>query len=55
MRIEWSPEARASARRHIDDQDGMYAISAAVATLAVDPSPFFSPNESWCSSSRTAT
>jgi mRNA-degrading endonuclease RelE of RelBE toxin-antitoxin system len=39
MRIEWSPEARASARRHIDDQDGMYAISAAVAALAVDPSP----------------
>jgi mRNA-degrading endonuclease RelE of RelBE toxin-antitoxin system len=39
MRIEWSPKARASARRYMDDQDGMHAISAAVATLAADPSP----------------
>jgi mRNA-degrading endonuclease RelE of RelBE toxin-antitoxin system len=39
MRIEWSPKARASARRYMDDQDGMRAISAAVATLAADPSP----------------
>jgi mRNA interferase RelE/StbE len=39
MRIEWSPEARASARRFMDDQDGMLAISAAVASLAADPSP----------------
>ena len=37
MRIEWSPMARASARRYMDDQDGMHAISAAVATLAADP------------------
>ena len=39
MRIEWSPEARASARRYMDDQDGMHAIGVAVAALALDPNP----------------
>ena len=39
MRIEWSPKARASARRYMDDQDGMHAIGVAVAALAVDPNP----------------
>ncbi len=39
MRIEWSPAARASARRHMEDQDGMRAIGAAVAALALDPFP----------------
>ncbi|MBV9204519.1 MAG: type II toxin-antitoxin system RelE/ParE family toxin [Actinobacteria bacterium] len=39
MRIEWSPAARASARRYMHDQDGMKAIAAAVAALADDPYP----------------
>lgn len=39
MSIEWSPAARASARRYLADQAGMRAISAAVAALAVDPDP----------------
>ena len=39
MRIEWSPAARASARRYMEDQDGMRAIGAAVAALALDPYP----------------
>ena len=39
MRIEWSPAARASARRYMEDQDGMRAIAAAVAALALDPYP----------------
>ncbi len=39
MKIEWSPSARASARRYLHDQDGMRAIGAAVNTLAVDPNP----------------
>ena len=39
MRIEWSPAARASARRYMDDQDGMRAIGAAVSALAADPNP----------------
>ena len=39
MRIEWSPAARASARRYMDDQAGMRAIGAAVARLAEDPHP----------------
>ena len=39
MRIEWSPKARASARRYMDDQDGMHAIGVAVAALALDPNP----------------
>ena len=39
MRIEWSPAARATARRYLADQDGMRAIGAAVAGLAVDPYP----------------
>ena len=39
MRIEWSPAARATARRYMADQDGMRAIGAAVAGLAADPYP----------------
>ena len=39
MKIEWSPEARASTRRYMHDQDGMRAIGAAVNALAVDPNP----------------
>ena len=39
MRIEWSPAARASARRYLSDQDGMRSIGAAVAGLAADPYP----------------
>jgi mRNA-degrading endonuclease RelE of RelBE toxin-antitoxin system len=39
VRIEWSPAARASARRYMHDQDGMRAIDAAVAALAEDPYP----------------
>ena len=39
MRIEWTPAARASARRYMADQDGMRAIGAAVAGLAKDPFP----------------
>lgn len=39
MRIEWSPAARASARRYLADQDGMRSIGAAVASLATDPYP----------------
>jgi mRNA-degrading endonuclease RelE of RelBE toxin-antitoxin system len=37
--IEWSPAARASARRYMADQDGMRAIGAAVASLADDSLP----------------
>jgi mRNA-degrading endonuclease RelE of RelBE toxin-antitoxin system len=39
VKIEWSPAARASARRYLADQDGMRAIGAAVARLADDPYP----------------
>jgi mRNA-degrading endonuclease RelE of RelBE toxin-antitoxin system len=39
VRIEWSPAARASVRRYMGDQDGMHAISAAVAALVLDPYP----------------
>jgi mRNA-degrading endonuclease RelE of RelBE toxin-antitoxin system len=39
MKIEWSPAARASARRYMADQNGMRAIGAAVAALALDPYP----------------
>ena len=39
MRIEWSPAARASARRFMTDQEGMRAIGAAVTSLADDPLP----------------
>jgi mRNA-degrading endonuclease RelE of RelBE toxin-antitoxin system len=39
VRIEWSPEARASARRYLSDQDGMRSIGAAVADLSADPYP----------------
>ena len=39
MKIEWSPAARASARRYLHDQDGMHAIGAAVSAQAVDPNP----------------
>jgi len=37
VRIERSPAARATARRYLAGQDGMRAIGAAVAGLAVDP------------------
>lgn len=37
MKIEWTPAARASARRYINDQDGMRAIGAAVTRLAENP------------------
>jgi mRNA-degrading endonuclease RelE of RelBE toxin-antitoxin system len=39
VKIEWSPAAIRSARRHADDQAGMHAIGAAVARLADDPCP----------------
>lgn len=39
MRIEWTPAARASARRYMPDQPGMRAIGAVVRDLAVDPYP----------------
>jgi len=39
VRIEWSPTARASARRFMADQVGMRAVGAAVAALADDPVP----------------
>jgi mRNA-degrading endonuclease RelE of RelBE toxin-antitoxin system len=39
VRIEWSPAARASARRYMHDQAGIRAIGAAVAALAGDPYP----------------
>jgi len=39
VRIEWSPAARACARRYMNDQDGMRAIGAAVSALAADPDP----------------
>ena len=39
MRIEWSPAARASARRYMADQTGMRAIGAAIAALVLDPYP----------------
>ncbi|MGH3292647.1 MAG: type II toxin-antitoxin system RelE family toxin [Trebonia sp.] len=39
MRIEWTPAAVVSARRHMHDQDGMRAIGAAVAALANEPCP----------------
>ena len=39
MRIEWSPAARASARRFMYDQAGLRAIGAAVGRLADDPYP----------------
>jgi mRNA-degrading endonuclease RelE of RelBE toxin-antitoxin system len=39
VRIEWSPKALATARRYMHDQDGMRAITAAVAELADDPCP----------------
>lgn len=39
MRIEFSPAARASARRYLADQPGVRAIGAAVAALADDPLP----------------
>ena len=37
MNIEWSPGATALARQYMHDQDGMRAMGAAVAALAVDP------------------
>lgn len=39
MRIEWSPPARASARRFAADQDGIRGVGAAVSALATDPYP----------------
>jgi mRNA-degrading endonuclease RelE of RelBE toxin-antitoxin system len=39
VKIEWSPEARASARRYMEDQAGMRAIGAAVIRLAANPFP----------------
>ncbi len=39
MKIEWSPAARASARRYTADQDGMFAIGGAIAQLAGNPYP----------------
>jgi len=39
VKIEWSPAARASARRHMADQDGMRAIGAAITQLADNPYP----------------
>ena len=39
MKIEWTPAARASARRYMNDQDGMRAIGAAVIRLAENPYP----------------
>jgi mRNA-degrading endonuclease RelE of RelBE toxin-antitoxin system len=39
VKIEWSPAARASARRYLEDQDGMRQIGAVVAALAEDPHP----------------
>ena len=38
MKIEWTPTARASARRYAD-QDGMRAIGIAIASLADHPYP----------------
>jgi mRNA-degrading endonuclease RelE of RelBE toxin-antitoxin system len=39
VRIEWTPAARALARRYLADQDGMRAIGAAVNRLADEPCP----------------
>ncbi len=39
MKIEWTPAARASARRYMADQDGMRAIGTAVGSLAGNPYP----------------
>jgi mRNA-degrading endonuclease RelE of RelBE toxin-antitoxin system len=39
VKIEWSPTARATARRFMADQHGMRAIGDAVAALASNPLP----------------
>jgi mRNA interferase RelE/StbE len=39
VRIEWTPAAVASARRHLHDQRGLRAIGAAIAALSEDPYP----------------
>jgi mRNA-degrading endonuclease RelE of RelBE toxin-antitoxin system len=39
VKIEWSPTARASARRYLSDQSGIRAIGAAIAGLADNPYP----------------
>jgi mRNA interferase RelE/StbE len=39
MKIEWTPTARASARRYMADQAGMRAIGVAVARLGENPYP----------------
>ena len=36
MKIRWTPEASALARRFMRDQDGIRAVSAAVAAVAED-------------------
>ena len=39
MRIEWSPAARASARRYLADQPGLRAIGFLIEDLGTDPFP----------------
>ncbi len=39
MRLQWDPEALASAGRFLGDQPGMRAINAAVSALPGDPEP----------------
>jgi mRNA-degrading endonuclease RelE of RelBE toxin-antitoxin system len=39
VRVEWSDDAAASARRFMRDQDGMRAVGLAVLALAGDPYP----------------
>jgi mRNA-degrading endonuclease RelE of RelBE toxin-antitoxin system len=39
VKVQWSPEAQASALRYMRDQEGMRAIVAAVDALADDPRP----------------
>jgi mRNA-degrading endonuclease RelE of RelBE toxin-antitoxin system len=39
VRVEWSPEALASAHRFFTDQAGMRAVNKAVAALAEDQEP----------------
>jgi mRNA interferase RelE/StbE len=39
MKIEWSDMAQRTMRRFLADQEGMHAITAAVAKLADSPTP----------------
>jgi mRNA-degrading endonuclease RelE of RelBE toxin-antitoxin system len=39
VKIRWTPEAVALARRYLRDQDGMRTVGVAVAALAADPYP----------------